>query len=280
MRIRNGEVELNVIEDGSTDAPPLLLLHGITGTTRTWDWLVPHLTDRYRVLRLDFRGHGSSDRSPGKYSMQEYVSDAIAVCEHVGKPCIVLGHSLGGATAAALAQQRPDLVKAVILEDPPLAVADPEALRDNTLMAGFQLMRQTVPFLQEQKIPAETVAEQLRQAPSATGPAFAELLHQDAIGAMAAALLEVDATVLDPVLEGRMEAAFDPSRPIPVPTLVIAGDSAMPDTVARTAHLEALGATTPDAQVRVISGAGHLIHDELAHRDEFADAVRSFLATV
>jgi pimeloyl-ACP methyl ester carboxylesterase len=278
VRISNGDLELHVDVDGPADAPPVLLLHGITSSTLSWEWLVPSLKADYRVIRLDFRGHGKSDRAPGAYSMQGYVTDAIAACEQVaGRATAVVGHSLGGATAAALAQQRPEIVTAVVLEDPPLYAADASALRDNSLMAGFALMRESVPRMQEQGVPADVLANIIRSAPSATGPVFGELVHGDALTAMAASLLALDATVLDPVLSGRVERAFDADVPITVPVLVVAGDPAFPDTVARTADLERFAARTPDAVVHVVRGAGHLVHDELAHRDEFASVVREFL---
>ncbi len=50
MRIHNGDVELNLVVDGPEDAPPILLLHGILGCARTWDWIVPRLAGRYRLL--------------------------------------------------------------------------------------------------------------------------------------------------------------------------------------------------------------------------------------
>ncbi len=73
MKIRNGSIELHVAEDGDPSAPPLLLLHGITSFGGTWEWLVPILAERFRVLRLDFRGHGASDRAPGEYSPDGYL---------------------------------------------------------------------------------------------------------------------------------------------------------------------------------------------------------------
>ena len=276
MRIRNGDIELHVDEDGDPGAPPVLLLHGITSSGRTWDWLVPTLAATHRVLRLDFHGHGRSDHAPGSYDMAHYVSDAVAVCEQVAKrPCIVVGHSLGGATAAALAQRRRDLVAAVVLEDAPLFLR--EGLGDNSLMGAFQLMRQSVPMLQEQKVSAEAIVAMLTGAPSATGAPFGELVHGDALEAMAAGLMQLDATVLDPVLEGRVVTAFDQEMPIPVPVLALAADSSSPDAVMRTADIERLAITTPDAEVRVVSGAGHLIHDELTHREVVRDAIRSFV---
>ena len=124
------------------------MLHGITMSGRTWEWVVADLADRYRVIRLDFRGHGRSDRAPGAYQPADYLSDAVATIEQVaGGPCFVVGHSLGGMTAAALTQQRPDLVRGAVLEDPPLG-SPARTLDDNSLLDGFALMRESVPRLQ------------------------------------------------------------------------------------------------------------------------------------
>ena len=97
MQIHHDGVTLHVAEDGNPAAPPILLLHGITSFGGTWEWLVPELAERFRVLRLDFRGHGASDRTPGEYGSPGYVSDAIAVCEQaIGQPCIVMAvHTFG-----------------------------------------------------------------------------------------------------------------------------------------------------------------------------------------
>jgi pimeloyl-ACP methyl ester carboxylesterase len=276
MEIQNGDLTLHVDTDGSAGSPPLLLLHGITSTTRTWDWLVPDLADRFHVLRLDFRGHGRSDRAPGTYGLPGYVADAASVCQQVaGQPCIVMGHSLGGGTAAALAQQQPALVRAVVLEDPPLGST--RDLEGNALLDGFRLMRDSIPHLQESGMDVATLSEMLAGAPSASGPTFGELLHADALTVMADGMLALDATVLDPVLDGTATPMFEPAKGIAVPTLLITADPASPDAVTRAADVEQLAATTPHAEVRVMNGSGHLVHDELAHRDEFRAAVLDFL---
>lgn len=276
MEISNGDLTLHVAVDGDEAAPPVVLLHGITSSVRTWDWLVPDLVDRYRVIRLDFRGHGGSGRAPGGYDYAGYVSDAAAVCEQVaGGPCVVVGHSLGGGTAAALAQQRADLVRAVVLEDPPLGPA--RDLEGNTLMDGFRLMRGSIPHLQESGATVADVAGALSRAPSAIGTTFGELLHADALEAMAAGMLDLDATVLDPVLEQSVEPAYDATAGLAVPALVITADPTSPDCVARTADMQALVSVSPQVEVVVMPGCSHLVHDELAHRDVFRDAVVSFL---
>jgi pimeloyl-ACP methyl ester carboxylesterase len=277
-RIRNGDVELHIEQDGDPDAPTVLLLHGIASSGKTWEWLVGTLTPTHSVLRLDFRGHGRSGRAPDAYQMPDYLSDAVAVCEQLAqRPCVVVGHSLGGATAAALAQQRPDLVSGVVLEDPPLFVA--EGLGEGALMSAFRLMRDAVPMLQEQQMPIGELVTLVAALPSASGAPLAEVVHADAIEATAASLLLLDATVLDPVLAGRIVTAFDPEQPIPVRTLILAADPASPDAVVRPADVDRLAVRSPSAEVRVITGAGHMIHNELAHRDAVRNAVREFLDT-
>jgi hypothetical protein len=80
------------------------------------------------------------------------------------------------------------------------------------------------------------------------------------------------------VLEGGVVVtAFDPEQPIPVTTLVLAADPASPDAVLRPHDVERLALRSPSAEVRVISAAGHLIHNQLAYRDVVGDAVREFL---
>jgi alpha-beta hydrolase superfamily lysophospholipase len=135
-------------------------------------------------------------------------------------------------------------------------------------------------MLQEQNIPVADLIPLLSDLPSASGPPLGQVVHPDAIEATAASLLLLDATVLDPVLEGRVVTAFDPDRPIPVRTLVLAADPASSDAVVRAGHADRLVQRSPLAEVRVVPGAGHLIHNELAHRETVRQAIREFLDTL
>jgi pimeloyl-ACP methyl ester carboxylesterase len=235
------------------------------------------------VLRLDLRGHGRSGRTP-TYGFDGWVADARAACEQVaGGPCLVVGHSLGGGVAAALAQQAPDLVRAAVLEDPALSFAAEApavggAPSGHALVEGFAAIRRTVPMLQESGMSAEALAGALASAPSPTGPAFGQLLHDDSLVAMAEGLLQLDATVLDGVLDGTVLPAFDPDRPLPVPALLVAADPASPDGIVATAVLDRLAEVSPHVEVHVLAGAGHLVHDERAHRGRFLELTLDFLA--
>lgn len=277
----NADISLNVVEEGASDAPPLLLLHGITSSVRTWDWLAPILAEHRRVLRLDFRGHGQSARTPGRYAPQDYVDDAIGVLERLGAPAAVVGHSLGGGTAAAIAQQRPDLLRCAVMEDPPLGsvtTTSARPLEGNALLEGFKLMRESIPQLQASGISEADLAGVLAGAPDTTGRStFGEVLHADGLASMAAGMLHADATVLDVVLEGGEPQFLDPAIGFGVPSLIVAADPANPDAVARPDAVAHYASISSDTTSITVAGAGHLIHDERASRAAFQRAVTDFL---
>jgi len=280
VRIRNGSIELNVTEAGLPSAPPILLLHGITSYSGTWDWLVPDLAEHFRVLGLDFRGHGKSDRAADQYLSSGYISDAITVLEQVaGQPAIVMGHSLGGATTAALAQRHPELLKAAIMEDPALGLggSGKPALEGNSLLMSFKLMRESVPRLQASGITVNRLVDILAATPSASGGTFGDILHASGIQQMAESMLGVDASVLDPVLTGNIEAFLNPAMPLAVPSLIVCADPAKPDALASPELANAFADISPVTEVFVVKGAGHLIHDELASRDTFRSTTLDFL---
>ncbi|MEU4763657.1 alpha/beta hydrolase [Actinosynnema sp. NPDC023794] len=95
----------------------ILLLHGLMSRASTW-WTVAQWLKPYgRVVAPDARGHG---RNPvrGPYRTEDFVADAAEVIErHDLAPAVVIGHSMGGLHAWALAATRPDLVRAVVAED-------------------------------------------------------------------------------------------------------------------------------------------------------------------
>jgi esterase len=276
-------VRLHVEIDGPGDGPPVLVLHGITSCTATWDWLVPLVAATHRMVRLDFRGHGDSDRTPGAYRPSGYVADATAVCEALfDGPCTVIGHSLGGVTALGLAQTRPDLVDALVLEDPPMGAprgaGAATALEGNSLLDAFRMMRRSVPAVQASGIDLTTLTTILGSTPSAAGPTFAEALHDDAVAAMASALLRLDASVLDPVLSGtEMTWVYDVDRPVTQRGVLVAADPSSSDCACRPEFIERAVAAGIEFEVRTPVGSGHLIHDSRGSREHIAQAVRDVL---
>jgi pimeloyl-ACP methyl ester carboxylesterase len=96
---------------------PLLALHGHYNEASAFAPLAAALTPRWRVIALDQRGHGESDRARS-YERDEYVADVAAFHRHLGVgPVAVLGHSLGGVNAYQFAARHADKVSALIVED-------------------------------------------------------------------------------------------------------------------------------------------------------------------
>ncbi len=103
---------------GAAGEPPIVLLHGATFRAEDWENIFPRLATRYRVIAYDARGHGKSARA-ATYGIGEFADDLLRVIDTVaGRPAIVIGHSLGAATALVAAVKRPAAIRALVLEEP------------------------------------------------------------------------------------------------------------------------------------------------------------------
>ncbi|MCO1657236.1 alpha/beta fold hydrolase [Pseudonocardia humida] len=119
-RVEVGGTAMNYAE-GPDNGPPLLLVHGQLTDWRSWSRVLPGLAQRFHVFAVDCPGHGASDRLPGGYTAEALVAGTAGfVRQVIGEPVVVVGHSSGGLVAAGLAADAPDLVRAAVLEDPPL----------------------------------------------------------------------------------------------------------------------------------------------------------------
>jgi pimeloyl-ACP methyl ester carboxylesterase len=117
-----------VVRDSGGTGQPLLLLHGLAGHSGEWDAVAEPLRDRHRLLALDQRGHGASERRPGDASRAAYVADAVGVLDALALPSAVLvGQSLGGHTAMLTAAAHPDRVSALVLIEAGPGGPDPAA---------------------------------------------------------------------------------------------------------------------------------------------------------
>ena len=110
--------------DAGAAAPVAVLVHGVMSWWRTWWRVGPALAAAgWRVIAVDQRGHGTSPRIEGHATIGEMAGDLATVIERTGAPAVaVIGHSLGAAVGAELAFVRPDLVRRLVLEDPPAIV--------------------------------------------------------------------------------------------------------------------------------------------------------------
>lgn len=107
------------LEWGDAGAPPVVLLHGGNQSAHAWDLVSLNLSASYRVLALDQRGHGDSEWSRGAhYGIDEMMADAAAFLGTCGahRP-VVVGHSMGGMVALALAAAHPEKLSGLVVVD-------------------------------------------------------------------------------------------------------------------------------------------------------------------
>ncbi|AFU03696.1 alpha/beta fold hydrolase [Nocardia brasiliensis] len=108
---------IHVYQDGPREAPALLLIHGTAASAASWEPILPLLTGSHRVIRIDLPGCGrSAHPADASYAVPDQARRAAAVLDRLGiESACVIGHSSGGVVATALTEQRPDLVRAVVL---------------------------------------------------------------------------------------------------------------------------------------------------------------------
>jgi pimeloyl-ACP methyl ester carboxylesterase len=114
MVVRDG-VRL-ACRDWGGPGQPIVLLHGLAGHAGEWDTTARCLSLRYRVIALDQRGHGASERHPQDVSRAAYVADVIAAIDQLElRRAVLVGQSLGGHTAMLTAAAHPERVRALVL---------------------------------------------------------------------------------------------------------------------------------------------------------------------
>ncbi len=115
----SGNVTLQCAEwPGDESRPPVLCVHGLSANCRCWDVMANAITPDYRVLALDLRGRGLSDKPESGYSVEHHVRDLECLMENLGlqRP-VLMGHSLGALIVLTFAARYPDRVSGVILVD-------------------------------------------------------------------------------------------------------------------------------------------------------------------
>ncbi|WP_427182292.1 alpha/beta fold hydrolase [Paenibacillus sp. TC-CSREp1] len=98
-------------EQGKGEA--LVLLHGFCGSSSYWDEVVPELARSYRCIVPDLRGHGKTDAPVGSYTIEQMGNDVLQLLDELEvEKAVILGHSMGGYIALAIAQHHPEHLNA------------------------------------------------------------------------------------------------------------------------------------------------------------------------
>jgi pimeloyl-ACP methyl ester carboxylesterase len=119
LRIRSDDVALMADAYGDPADVPVVLLHGGGQTRHSWGNTAADLGSKgWYAVTVDLRGHGESDWSKdGAYGLDRFAGDVIRIVEHLGRPPVLVGASLGGNSSLAAIGTRPDLALGLVLVD-------------------------------------------------------------------------------------------------------------------------------------------------------------------
>lgn len=245
---------------GPEGAPALVLVNSLGTDLRLWDGFLPHLAGRWRVLRWDFAGHGLSEPMTGRYSIEGHAADLAALMRICGiGRAAVLGVSVGGLIAQALATAEPSMVRGLVLADTAAKIGNSASWNDRIGdirargMAGIAevILERWFPTAWRAAHPAELALWRMMVA------------RQPADGYIGTceAIRDADLT--------------DAAARIAAPALVIAGleDKATPPELVR-----GLARLIPQALLAEIEGAGHLPMVDAP--EAMAAAVNPFLGSL
>ncbi len=274
LTIHNGDLALAASVFGAPDAPPVLLLHGISNSRDVWyDWAV-ELQDRYRVFTLDFRGHGHSARAP-RYSIEDYVSDAAAVLDVIGVPTRVVGHSLGGVVSGVLAQRGHPLMHSALLVDPAWYFGIEAEFQRTVYPRRFALLTGLVEKLRAERAPLNAWVDAVAHTPHPAGGVFADHMPYRQLLSHGSALHRWDVAVLQRSMT-EVFASVDYAQPFQRPTHLIHCDDAL-GAAFHLRHAELLSAINPGLVVTHYAGSDHFPLRTTAFAPRFRRDLEGFL---
>ncbi len=235
--------------------PPLLLLHGFTGSGQTWQPLIPFLAPHFTLIMIDLLGHGASaaPADPARYTFAWCQADLLALLDHLRiDRTDLLGYSMGGRIGLLLASSAPARIRRLYLIGASPGLADPderaarlasdEALANRIEREGLDWFvdywaDQPI-FASQRRLPAEVRAAQRAQRLAGSAIGYANALRGWSVG--------------------RQPSLWDVLPTMTTPTLLITGelDAKFCAIAARMATL------MPRARHAIVPAAGHAAHLE------------------
>ena len=262
--IRRDGVRL-ACRDFGGEGPCVVLLHGLAGHADEWAQTASWLTAHRRVIALDARGHGRSERAPGEVSRDSLVADAAFVIERLRlQPVVVVGQSVGGLTALSLAARRRDLVRGLVLVD-----ASPAGGGDGveeTVAAVATALREWPTSFASRADAEAFFAQRFRDG--LASEAWASGLEHSETGWRPRFDVEVMAQTLRQAISAPSWVEWDSIR---CPTLVVRAGNGMVEPETAREMTERL----PEAQLVEIADAAHDVH--LDRPDAWQAALMGFL---
>lgn len=246
---------LALAADRAGSGPPVVLLHGFTGSGRSWDAVRDHLVGAFTVLTIDLPGHGRSPApdDPAEYALRRVADRIVDALDRERIPrAVMMGYSMGGRTALRFALSHPDRCAALVLESasPGIESEEERATRraeDEQRAALIELEGVRAFVRQWEQLPLWHT--QMRLDPATIAAQRAIRLAQSATG-LANSLRGAGA--------GNEPSVLPELSGLELPVLLLAGALDR----AYVAHAKAMAARLPRATVHVEPDAGHALHLE------------------
>lgn len=252
--------------DWGGDGPPLVMLHGLTGHARTWDYTAAALSGRYRVLALDQRGHGDTDWAP-KYGFAPMAQDLLGFLDALDlREVTLMGLSMGGIVSFVFAAAHPERVRRLVVMDigPEIAragatnVASALAAKDtfSSEDEAFTQARASNPRPTDDRL-RHRVSHNLRKLPDGT------------------LTFKYDKALRDPrnLFDLTVEQRWEAWRTVSCPVLLVRGNDS--DVLAAETAQRML-AENPNARLASVPECGHSI--TLDNPDGMLEVVSPWLA--
>lgn len=245
------------------DARPLLLLHGLFGSSANWHGIARRLADRYWIVVPDLRNHGRSPWS-ARMSYEAMADDIAILMNDLGiRRASLIGHSMGGKAAMWLALTQPERIGSLVVAD-----IAPVRYRSrfsdiltglNGLPLGDLMTRAQADSLLAATVPEQAIRNYLLQNLMRDGETWRWRVNLPVIGANIGRIMDF------PAAEGRQ---------YPASTQFVYGTAS--DYVGG-AQLAAIKALFPLTRLRAIPNAGHWVYAD--QPDAFVAAISGFLAS-
>jgi non-heme chloroperoxidase len=234
------KVRLTYVEQGERGAAPVILLHGLTDSWRSFELLLTHLPASTHIFALSQRGHGDSEKPAEGYRAGDFAGDVADFLDCFDIPtAVMVGHSSHGLVAQRLAVDYPERTAGLVL------VSSFATVRGNARLVRF--VEENVASLRDPVDPGFIRDFQQGTFRKPLPPAFFE-------GALAESL-KVPAHVWRAAFAALLDADHTPylSR-IAAPTLLVWGDA---DSIIHRSHQDVLLRGIPGAELFVYEGVGH-----------------------
>ncbi len=242
-------IQFHFLEWGDPAAPPMVLLHGLTGHAHIWDHMAPQLAERFHVLALDQRGHGDSGHAAA-YATADFTADLAELVHQrwTSAPFVLMGLSMGGHNAMSYAASHPEqMSRLIVIDIPPRLKRDPQASWDPASRPG------------DVSHPTFARFEDAVEAARAGTPTAPQANLEYRTWWNMRHLPEGGMTFkYDPLVPMRWDPAdlWDDLPRIAAPALLVRGELTL---VLPLATAERMVAAMPDAELVQVSGSGHSV---------------------